>query len=104
MSKLKITSATVKKLLISFLIGIVLFFSAAPTAMAAAPWYSQDFGSWYAKVYDTTNSNEIFGERYTAAQVQWVFYGVISFFINLASGNNAAVSGCISSAATGNAT
>lgn len=45
-------------------------------------WYNQNFFQWYSKVYDTNNQNEIFGERYTAAQVQWVFYGTISYVIN----------------------
>lgn len=94
-----------RKVLASFLIGIVLTISIAPAVKAqASPWYSQDFGSWYAKVYDTSNPQEIFGERYTAAQVQWVFWGVLAFMINLASGNNPAVSGCIAASITGNAT
>lgn len=66
-------------LLVSFL---VLFFSIAPNFMAvkAQMWYSQDPFDWYLKVYDqdTSPANEIFGERYTAAQVQWVLYGIIS--------------------------
>lgn len=57
------------------------------TARAAEPasagtWYNQDFKTWYTKVADPTNPSEIFGERYTAAQVQWVIYGLFAFFIN----------------------
>lgn len=43
-------------------------------------WYSEmDYMAWYTKVYDPdTPESEIFGERYTAAQVQWVIYSVVS--------------------------
>ena len=75
-----------KKLLISFLIGVVLFFSLAPFSIAKAQsqttWYNQNPFEWYTKVYDTSNPNEIFGERYTAAQVQWVAYSVFFLPIN----------------------
>lgn len=46
-------------------------------------WYNQSFTEWYAKVYDTQNSSEIFGERYTAAQVQWIFYSIASLLVPL---------------------
>ena len=39
-------------------------------------WYNQTFEEWYLKVYDNTNPTEIFGERYTAAQVQWIIYSL----------------------------
>src|SRR5258708_13282805 len=83
MPKIKITSFTLKKLLISFLAGIILFMSVAPAmpAKAADTWYSSDYFSWYSKVYGG-DPNQIFGERYTAAQVQWVFYGLISMILN----------------------
>lgn len=45
------------------------------------PWYSQTFPQWYTKVHDTTNPQEIFGERYTNAQVQWVIYGLFSYIL-----------------------
>ncbi len=77
-------SKVLSKLLISVLTAIVLLISVAPAqpARAANEWYSQGALQWYSKVYNTSNPNEIFGERYTAAQVQWVFYGVIFGFIN----------------------
>jgi hypothetical protein len=97
-------SILLKKLTLSFLSFLVLFFSIAPYLSAvkavdsnpppASPpsspapqgtWYNQNFFDWYDKVYnpDTSPSNEIFGERYTAAQVQWVVFGLISFIFNL---------------------
>ena len=80
-----------KKLLISFLIGTTFLFSLAPLsqAKAQATWYNQGLIDWYAKVYDsnTSPSSEIFGERYTAAQVQWVVYGLFSTILNLVPGN-----------------
>ena len=78
-----------KKLLVSFLLGLTVFFSFAPylpTAKADATWYNQSFQEWYGKVYDPSNPGEIFGERYTAAQVQWIVYGLFSFLINSVTG------------------
>src|SRR3989344_7359143 len=46
------------------------------------PWYHQSFTDWYQKVYDQDNPDEIFGERYTAAQVEWVMYGLIAFILH----------------------
>ncbi len=70
-----------KKLLISFLLGLTVFFSFTPylTPVKAQTWYSQDPFEWYLKVYDqnTSPADEIFGERYTAAQVQWVVYSFL---------------------------
>lgn len=88
-----------KKFLLSFLSFLILFFSVAPnfiTARAApstppkSSWYNTNFGDWYKKVYDekTSPGSEIFGERYTAAQVQWVVYGTMSFILNAALGNS----------------
>jgi len=64
---------------------------------------NQGFGDWYNKVYNENISpgNEIFGERYTAAQVQWVFYGVWSFIINYIMGPKAgAIAACVFSGST----
>lgn len=76
---------TMKKLLASFLVALTLFVSAAPfiQAKAQAVWYNQSPFQWYSKVYDDTNPNEIFGERYTAAQVQWITYSFIFLPINM---------------------
>lgn len=94
-----------KKILLSFLASLVLLFSFAPylgaraatnvdpganaatdpnSAGSGSPstWYNQDFKSWLSKVDDPSNPSEIFGERYTAAQVEWVIYGIFAFFIN----------------------
>ncbi len=63
-----------------------LFFPLAKTTHAYDPddaaWYYQDFFSWYRKVFDTSNKDEIFGERYTAAQIEWINYSLISYIIN----------------------
>ncbi len=49
------------------------------TARAQSSWYDQSPTEWYLKVYDPSQSppNEIFGERYTAAQVQWVVWSFL---------------------------
>lgn len=90
-----------KKLLLSFLASFVLLFSVAPILTvnaqpAPAPqgtWYNQGFTPWFQKVYDPNTSSEIFGERYTAAQVQWVIYGLFAFILN--STTNAEALSCI---------
>ncbi len=102
------------KIILSFLASLVVLFSfgnflvasaatteskstpkpsSAPTAPAEGNWYNQDFGSWYGKVYDDSNPSEIFGERYTAAQVQWVVYSLFAFILN--STSNSHVLSCI---------
>jgi hypothetical protein len=42
------------------------------------PWYNQDFRQFGQKVFDQTNPDEIFGERYTYAQVTWIFNSLIN--------------------------
>jgi hypothetical protein len=78
-----------KKLLLSLLVSTTLLFSVAPylqtKAASQSTWYSQDPVEWYTKVYNQTVSppNEIFGERYTAAQVQWIIYSLAYFPIRI---------------------
>ena len=77
-------SLNLKKFVLTLLSSLLIFNSVMATPLAAlaadeAPstWYKQDFGSWYSKVYgDESPPSEIFGERYTAAQVQWIIYGL----------------------------
>lgn len=77
-----------KKIFFTLFSFLLVFYTIYPATVKAQapPWYSQDFDQWYIKVYDKNVSppDEIFGERYTAAQVQWVFYGIGSFFLNSA--------------------
>lgn len=84
-----------KKLLASILLATFLlttFF--VPYAEAKGNWYNQGFPEWYTKVYDTNNPSEIFGERYTAAQVQWILYSIPAIIINLATQGNTELSTC----------
>jgi len=86
-----------KKILLSFLALLVLSLSFAPTAhaqLSEGKWYNQSFGEWMAKVNDSPE-NEIFGERYSAAQVQWVIYGLFYFVINSATNGNASALSCL---------
>ncbi len=48
---------------------------------APSPWYAQSLFEWVPKVYDKSNPSEIFGERYTAAQTQWVIWGVATAWL-----------------------
>ena len=77
-----------KKILLVFSSLIVVLSSslALPAAAhAQSTWYSQNPFEWYIKVYDqdTSPPNEIFGERYTAAQVQWVIWSLMSMPLTL---------------------
>lgn len=85
-----------KKLILSILIFLTIFVSFAPYSIAKAQtWYNSGFVEWYTKVYDEDMSppTEIFGERYTAAQVQWVIWGLMSLPLNwVASFNEEGVS------------
>src|SRR4030065_2634763 len=66
-----------KKFVISFFIAFSLLISVfVPYAKAQGTWYSQDFQQFYVTTFDDDNSSEIFGERYTAAQVQWILYSI----------------------------
>jgi hypothetical protein len=71
-----------KKFAFSFLIAFYLLFTLS-IPVAKAQWYDQNFAEWYSQVYsDNTPPNEIFGERYTAAQTQWVIYGLVALTIH----------------------
>jgi len=96
-------SGLLKKFIFSILIGVTLFFSAAPffQAKAQTSWYNQSFPEWYTKVYDSSNPNEIFGERYTAAQVQWIIYSIPSLLINTIMGGNTDLGSCFVSSTEG---
>ena len=70
-----------KKLFISFLLSVFLLTNVfVPFAKANGdenPWYNQHPFNWFLKVYDTSNPTEIFGERYTAAQVDWIVWSIL---------------------------
>lgn len=89
-----------KKLLLSFLVFLLLttsnlsLFASSARAESDTFWYNQPFVEWYLKVYDTTNPSEIFGERYTAAQVQWVIWSLISFPLNFFGKDNQEIINC----------
>ncbi len=71
-------------LLCLFLFSFTIFLVKPKHSLATGPWYNQSWEQWYVKVYDpNVPPNEIFGERYTAAQVQWVMWGLKAFIFNL---------------------
>lgn len=80
----------IKKISLVFLSSLLFVNSMAmPFSVAKAQdeppstWYNQGFTEWYVKVYgDESPPSEIFGERYTAAQVQWIIWGLISVPLN----------------------
>lgn len=92
----------VKKISLIILSSLLFLNSMAmPFAVAKAAdeepstWYNQGFTDWYAKVYgDESPPSEIFGERYTAAQVQWIVYGLVSLPINFLGSNVQGIVAC----------
>lgn len=108
-ARMNLMSILLKKIVLSFLSGLLLLLSIAPllsvkaqsqtaedtNTTPGATWYNAPFNDWYKKVYDPSNPSEIFGERYTAAQVQWVIYGLWGFLINTTTGpQNAKIVQC----------
>lgn len=73
-----------KKILLSFLIATFVLAPVFTRAVSAAnmPWYSPSFADFYTKASDPAGASEIFGERYTLAQVNWIFWSIPSFLIN----------------------
>lgn len=89
-----------KKIITSIILASFIFVNAGVyfvntiNAQEAGTWYYQDWPDWYSRVYDDENEDEIFGERYTAAQVEWVIWGLFSFFINHVVGSKGVI-GCL---------
>jgi len=54
----------------------------ADTVETVGKWYNRDFFEWHDIVYNADNETEIFGERYTAAQVEWIIWGTFAWFLN----------------------
>lgn len=88
-----------QKFILTF-ISVLFLLSSTLTLPAKAyaqesTWYNQGFLDWYTKVYSVDNQTEIFGERYTAAQVQWILYSLFSFPINMLGRDMQAISSCV---------
>jgi hypothetical protein len=81
MIKREMFKKIVSALLLISVFAATIFAPAAKAQAESNTWYNQSFQSWYTKVYDESNPNEIFGERYTAAQVQWIFYSLLALLI-----------------------
>jgi hypothetical protein len=86
-----------RKLVLSFLASLILLTSFFPflttnayaqtsSSSTTSTWYNQNFKDWFSRVYDSPPS-DVFGERYTAAQVQWIIYGFFAFIYNTATGS-----------------
>lgn len=77
-------STLLKKISLTLLSVVVLFISFAPylSVKAQADWYNPGPFEFYTKVFDETN-NDIFGERYTYAQVVWIEYSLLGSIIGV---------------------
>lgn len=87
----------IKKLVVTLLtFAVVSMTTLTPLAHAEeSTWYNQGPFEWYVKVYDTSNSSDIFGERYTAAQVNWILWSLGAFLMNTMVGGHTEVWVCI---------
>lgn len=96
-------SITLRKIFLSLILFLYLVSSnlALPVRVFAeedqpSTWYNQGFIDWYAKVYgEESPPSEIFGERYTAAQVQWILYSLFSFPLNVVGGRVSKIISCV---------
>ena len=71
-----------KKLIASIILASYFLVSViVPVARAQETWYQPSYTEWAERVYDTEHPEEIFGERYTAAQVYWVIYSLMHFVL-----------------------
>ncbi len=65
-----------------FLVLLTLFYSStlllssASPSRAAGVWYNPSQKEFKDKVFEPSNANEIFGERYTFAQVTWILHSI----------------------------
>lgn len=69
----------IKKFFTSFIISLLLLsisFTNVFTPLAQAQWYSPTFAEFTEVVFDEDNEDEIFGERYTYAQVVWIVHSI----------------------------
>lgn len=83
-----------KKLLVSFMAAMILLTSIAPS-VANAQWYNQSYEEFHEMVFsEATPPQEIFGERYTYAQVQWIMYSLADFFANVATNQTPEIVSC----------
>lgn len=87
-----------KKIVLSFLAVFYLLFSSSGSVLAqgtpsgntgVGPWYNQSFPQWATKVFEKSNPTEIFGERYTYAQVTWILHSLEAVIIATIAGPNA---------------
>jgi len=89
-----------KKLLVSILLACFLLISFTVSVARAQeeprPWYNPDFADFVLRVFDPDNPTEIFGERYTYAQVAWIGHSLTII------ANDEEVSRCLAEGKSGN--
>lgn len=90
----KIIALTV---LFAFLAGSIFIPLTKAQTGPSGSWYNPDFNEWNRKVFESPE-NEIFGERYTYAQVKWIFYSLAALLSGVGSEDIA----CLTSQDVGN--
>lgn len=63
-----------KKIVVFVLVGAFVV-SAVPKRVYAQEWYNPSYDDFYDKVFKS-DPNEIFGERYTFAQITWIIHSL----------------------------
>ena len=87
-----------KKLILSFSVFLFVFLvSSTPASAQEKTWYNPSFSEFVTKVFDS-NPSEIYGERYTYAQVVWINWSLLAF------ANGEAVNNCVSAGAKSDVT
>ncbi len=67
---------------LAFQLSTILFGSPTSTITPTPPpWYNPDLKTFQQKVFDQSNPDEIFGERYTYAQVVWIIDSLESIVV-----------------------
>lgn len=69
-----------KKSLLTFFAIFIVLTSIFPKGIQAQTWYAPTLEEFTAKVQNAPE-NEIFGERYTQAQIYWILYSLVNFAI-----------------------
>lgn len=64
---------------IRMMYSVALFLFNESDTPTPAPWYDPSLLEFQRKVFDTSNPDEIFGERYTYAQVNWIINSLMSY-------------------------
>lgn len=74
-----------RRIITTVLLLVFTFYLVLPSpaqAQIRGSWYAPTYNEFVGKVFNpNAGQNEVFGERYTLAQVYWILYSIPTFFI-----------------------